>query len=269
MPELPEMETYKKLLTEKVGNRQISAAEVLREKTVNLSASVFTNQVEGRRITKISRRAKHLLFELNTGEVLLLHLMLGGWLYYGTEGDRPNHKPQVIFSFGDDRLYFLGLRLGYLHMVNQADLQKKLNELGPEPLEPDFSEEQFCKRISDKRGLLKTTLVDQHFIAGIGNCYSDEICFDAGILPLRKCPQVNEQEQSQLYKSIRSVLLRAVQFGGYMEQPFFKGDSLTGGFDDKCAVYDRENQPCVRCGGLIRKEIISGRKVFYCTMCQH
>lgn len=140
--------------------------------------------------------------------------------------------------------------------------------LGPEPLEPDFTEDLFFRMLAGKRGMLKTTLVDQKFISGMGNCYSDEICFDAQVLPLRKTNELREQDVSRLYRSIRHILTDAIKFGGYMESPFYQGDTLTGGYDLRCKVYDRGGEPCLRCGSPIVKSEIVSRKVFYCTDCQ-
>lgn len=269
MPELPEMETYKKLLNLQVAGKRIDSVLVNRERTVNTLADQFISHVTGRTIVDIDRRAKHLLFRLDSGRVLLLHLMLGGWMYYGTEEDQPSHTSQVVLNFHSSRLYFLGLRLGYLHLLSSLELTDKLADLGPEPLSGEFTAGLFKHMVRGKRGVLKTTLVNQKFIAGIGNCYADEICFAAQIHPLRKVQQLSEQEIHQLYLSIRSVLTEAVNKGGYMEKPFFKGDTLTGGMDEYCRVYDREGEPCFRCGNPIQRQIVSARKVFHCAVCQH
>jgi formamidopyrimidine-DNA glycosylase len=175
----------------------------------------------------------------------------------------------VVLNLGGQRLFFLGLRLGYLHLLSSAEVSSKLADLGPEPLSREFSLELFRHMMGGKRGVLKTTLVKQQFISGIGNCYSDEICFDAQIHPLRKIQQLTKQEANQLYQSIRSVLTEAISKGGYMEFPFYKGDMLTGGMDEHCKVYDRQGEPCVRCGSPIHKQIVSSRKVFHCGTCQH
>ncbi len=270
MPELPEMENYKILLTEKVVGKKIIEVEVNREKSINVPIDQFKQVVEGKKIVKIGRRAKHLLFYLDNDQILLLHLMLGGWMFYGTEDEKPNRTIQVKLSFGVENLYFIGLRLGYLHLFSKGEIEERLKDLGPEPLEQDgFSLAIFQKMIENKRGILKTSLVDQGFIAGIGNCYSDEICFDAAILPMKKGAELGNNQIKILYSSIQNVLKEATREGGYMESPLYVGDQLTGGFDPQCKVYDREGEPCTRCGSPIIKEIISSKKTFYCKTCQH
>lgn len=117
MPELPEMEVYKKHLTSTVVGKTIDYVEINREKTVNIAATQFQSQVTGTTIQAIERRAKHLVFLLDSSFVLQLHLMLGGWMYFGSDEDKPNHSAQVILSFSGHKLFFCGLRLGYLHLL--------------------------------------------------------------------------------------------------------------------------------------------------------
>jgi formamidopyrimidine-DNA glycosylase len=269
MPELPEMEHYKLLLLQKLGGKTVSDVVVNREKSINVNLDTFINHVKGHKITNIERRAKHLLFHLDKGQVLLLHLMLGGWMFYGAEEDKPKRTIQIQFSFGNEHLYFIGLRLGYLHIYNSiVAVEKELSDLGPEPLSPEFTFSQFQTLIENRRGRLKTKLVDQQFLSGIGNCYSDEICFHAGIIPKRDLNELSSSEQKQLYESIHFVLNDALKHGGYMENPLFKGDTHTGGYNNLCKVYDREGESCLRCGSKIMKEMIASRKTFYCLNCQ-
>ncbi|MFT4414061.1 DNA-formamidopyrimidine glycosylase [Fredinandcohnia humi] len=268
MPELPEMETYKNLLQMKVTGQQIVAVEVNREKSINTPVSQFSKELLGTRIIQIHRRGKYLLFELETGKILLLHLMLGGLMYIEDKTDIISRTKQVILSFSSHKLVFIGLRLGYLHLHDSTSVKGEIADLGPEPLHSDFTHSFFESLLESKRGMLKTTFVNQKFIAGIGNCYSDEICFVAGLLPTRKINTLKKDEIKKLYNSISTVLKEAIHFGGYIELPLFKDDQLTGGYNDKCKVYDREGENCVRCGNTIVKQTVSSRKVFFCPNCQ-
>ncbi|RFU64761.1 Fpg/Nei family DNA glycosylase [Peribacillus glennii] len=268
MPELPEMENYRLLLSEKITGRVITGVHINREKSINVSILLFCDKVMNQTVARIERRAKHLLFHLQNGRVLLLHLMLGGWIYFGREEDKPERTIKVQLCFGDHHLYFIGLRLGYLHLYDGDSARQQLSDLGPEPLNGDFTLDMFLKMTAGKRGRLKMKLVDQQFISGIGNCYSDEICFHAKVLPTRDMNDLAQPEITQLYHSIRFILQQAIKHGGYMENPVYKGDSITGGSDALCKVYDREGEKCSRCGAVIIKEIVSSRKVFYCGSCQ-
>ncbi|MCR8631875.1 Fpg/Nei family DNA glycosylase [Paenibacillus radicis (ex Xue et al. 2023)] len=268
MPELPEMENYRLLLNPRITGIPISAVEVGREKSINTSVEFFQQQLIGASIYTIERRAKHLLFHLNTTKVLVLHLMLGGMMYYGSGDDRPERTVQITISWGNRHLFFIGLRLGYLHLYDVLDVERLLLKLGPEPLEPEFSFNDFALLLQRNRGTLKSTLVDQSVISGIGNCYSDEICFEAGLLPSRRCQQLHQEELERLFLSMLHVLQTAAHQGGYMEMPLFSGDHLTGGYDSQCKVYDREGEPCVRCGRPLVRQDVSSKKSFCCLNCQ-
>ncbi|MFD2612158.1 Fpg/Nei family DNA glycosylase [Paenibacillus gansuensis] len=268
MPELPEMETYKQLLTEKTAGKKIGAVTVEREKSVNMPASLFSSELEGRTVTSYGRRGKHLLFFLDDGRLLALHLMLGGWMFYGIPEEKPDRSTQVVLQFGDERLFFFGLRLGYLHLLTAEEAYERFSQLGPEPLDEIMTEQAFHDLISSKSGALKPKLVDQSVLAGIGNCYSDEICYHAGIRPDRSIQGMPDAAFSLLYRSMHEVFEEAIRYGGYMENPLYTGDKLTGGFNDRCRVYDREGQPCLRCGHPIVKRMFNSRKLFYCANCQ-
>jgi formamidopyrimidine-DNA glycosylase len=267
MPELPEMENYRLLLSPLVINKRINQITVTREKTINLEVNLFNKEVQGHSIVSIERRAKHLLFVLDTGSVLLLHLMLGGSMFYGKQA--PERTAQVILHFADSNsLYFLGLRLGYLHLHSTAAVKQVLKKLGPEPLDPAFGFDGFLKVIIGRRTNLKLTLVDQSVMSGIGNCYSDEICFIAQLLPTRRVNTLSGEEQKQLFKAMQTVLREAVHYGGYMDAPLYDGDRLTGQFDPMCRVYDRGGEPCQRCGNPLIHDEVSSKKCFYCLNCQ-
>jgi formamidopyrimidine-DNA glycosylase len=266
MPELPEMENYRLLLSRLIMNKPIKDITITREKTINKDVGIFRKGVLQHAIVSIERRAKHLLFILDSGSVLLLHLMLGGSMFYGEEA--PERTAQVIFYFDEFNLYFLGLRLGYLHLHNSDEVKHVLAKLGPEPLDYHFKIEDFLLRLKGRRTNLKVTLVDQSVISGIGNCYSDEICFVAQLLPTRRVNSLTEEERKQLYQAMQTVLKEAIHYGGYMDSPLYEGDRLTGQFDARCRVYDRGGEPCVRCGNLLVKEEVSAKKCYYCRHCQ-
>ncbi|MFM9280213.1 Fpg/Nei family DNA glycosylase [Paenibacillus jiagnxiensis] len=271
MPELPEMENYRALLSGRLLDRPITGVTVHREKSINLDAADFRSQLLSSSIVYIERRGKHLIFHLNSGKRLLLHLMLGGMLYLADPGESIERSTQVEIEFGGQRLLFIGLRLGYLHLLTAKETNEVLADLGPEPLDPRMTLETFAACLKGRRGSLKSTLINQHVIAGIGNCYADEIAFAAGLAPASKMQNIaaSAEQVGKLYEAVRTVLSEAYMYGGYMEMPLFQGDAKTGGFDERCQVYDREGEACPRCGGTIRREEQAGRKVFYCPDCQH
>ncbi|MCM3783880.1 endonuclease VIII [Neobacillus mesonae] len=272
MPELPEMENYKKLLSDKLLDTPITKVSINREKSINVSTEVFEEALVNSRIVYVERRAKHLIFHLSTGRRLVLHLMLGGILYWGTEEQRPNRNTQIEIEFGDMILYFIGLRLGYLHLLSAKETDEAMSDIGPEPLDYRFTEDKFRNVLKGRKGTIKSTLVNQEVIAGIGNCYSDEIAFAASLTPNTRIQKLLESEEltSRLYRSIQSVLREATAGGGYMEMPLYEGDELTGKYNEQCRVYDREGETCIRCNkGIIQKTVITGKKAFFCPECQH
>ncbi|MED1789704.1 bifunctional DNA-formamidopyrimidine glycosylase/DNA-(apurinic or apyrimidinic site) lyase [Brevibacillus laterosporus] len=269
MPELPEMEHYRSMLNRYILNKPIRHVEVTREKTINCPVTTFQQALLNQTITTVQRRGKHLLFHLNNNQVLLLHLMLSGFMYWGTDSDKLDRTAQVTLTFDQNKLFFHGLRLGYLHIyTNEGDISQQLAPIGPEPLMPLFTANALAKLLQKKRTVLKKALTDQHVIAGIGNCYSDEICFQARQLPLKNCQELSTADIQALFQAFHEVLTRALQLGGYMEQRFYKDDRLTGGYNHHCLVYDRPQEPCLRCQTPIVMTRLASRKVFYCPTCQ-
>ncbi|CAM3522560.1 Fpg/Nei family DNA glycosylase [Marinicrinis lubricantis] len=268
MPELPEMETYLRLLTPRVTGRPITDTIIEREKSINVPVQQWTRDVVQQTIVKLERRGKTLLFHLQSGKCLLLHLMLGGWMFYGTEKERPNRTVQVQLSFGDQHLYFIGLRLGYLHLHSASAAEEKSAALGIDPFSPQLTAERFYELLRRKRKTMKAFMLDQSLLSGIGNCYSDEICFEAGMHPQFKTENCSQGDAEKLLYMMRSVLREAILSGGYMDEPMFVGDTLTGGYSENLRVHDRADQPCHRCGtNIIMKEIAS-RKAYFCPNCQ-
>ncbi len=269
MPEWPEMEHYRTQLSSLLGGKRITGVVVNREGSINEPPEAFANALANRTILFVERRGKHLLFHLDDGNRLLLHLMLGGWMYYGTDGPKEDSRFQVIIRlFDGNSLYFGGLRLGHLHLVSAKTALEQMKQLGPEPFDPRLTLEAFRKLFSGKRGRLKTALTDQKFIAGIGNCYSDEICFEAKLHPASSIPDLDAAAIDRLYDAMRKVLLEAKEAGGYMEHPLTENDTVTGGYNSRCLVYDRGGEACGVCGHEITQETLASRKMFYCPQCQ-
>jgi formamidopyrimidine-DNA glycosylase len=269
MPEWPEMEHYRKQLGNLVCGPYIADVAVHRPRSINKPPEAFADALRGRRILFVERRGKHLLFHLDDGFRLLLHLMLDGYLYHGTEGLKPDSRYQVIIQFvNGNRLFFGGLRLGYLHHLPAKTAMETLRELGPEPFDPHLDEQGFARLFQNRRGALKPVLTDQRVIAGIGNCYADEICHEARVSPLAKVPSLKEDDWSRLFHAMRRVLKEAEEAGGYMDKPLFAGDSRTGGYNERMRVYEREGERCPRCGGTVRRETVSSKSTYFCPVCQ-
>ncbi len=268
MPEWPEMETYRKMLAERISGQPITEVEVNRLKSINVSEEAFKENLVGRTIWFVERRGKMLLFHLDNGKRLLLHLMLGGLIHYGPKEERPDRSVQVAISFPNGELCFIGLRLGYLHFLSVKEVEAKLAELGPDPFDKRLTLDKFIQRFKSKRGSIKTAMLEQRVLSGIGNCYADEIAFEAGIRPDARISAIEPESWERLYHAMHKVLLEAAAYGGYMEMPLTADDTLTGGYNDHCRVYDRGGEPCIRCSGTVEQGEINSRKMFFCPSCQ-
>jgi len=268
--ELPELETYKKLLSEQIINKRITGVAVKEEKLLNSEPSAWSKELQGREVLYIERRGKQLLFHLDNGKRLLLNLGLAGQIQYDEQGseDGSAANAQVMIYFGEHALRLHGIRQGYAHLLSAKEADQLLTDLGPELLDRKMNLEKFRVLFARKRGMLKSALVQQTFVAGIGNGYADEIAFEAALLPSAKLQDLSEETVERLYRSTLTVLNDAIENGGLGEQPLNAQDQLTGGYKSHVRVIERDGQPCERCGALIQKAEIGSRRTYYCANCQ-
>lgn len=269
MPELPEMEIYRRHLAQHCTGQAITRIEVGRPKSLNVGVRELKQALQGATLTSFARAGKALVLHLSTGKVLLNHLMLGGAIFYGRQDEAPKRTFQVTLWLNDDRaLWWTGLRLGWLHLLTPAELAAYRADLGLDPFDEHFTSAHLASLLEGRRGKLKPLLVDQQLFPGIGNCYSDEICWSARIHPLRVAGSLQTSEIDHLWQSTHTVLSDATRMGGYTETPFHSGDTFTGGYLPHLRVYDRQGAPCPRCGTAIALVEASNRKVFFCPTCQ-
>ncbi|MCK4525028.1 MAG: bifunctional DNA-formamidopyrimidine glycosylase/DNA-(apurinic or apyrimidinic site) lyase [Candidatus Andersenbacteria bacterium] len=299
MPELPEVETIKNDLREKILNKKIKEVDLRLKKIVKSSVKSFVLDLEGNKFTNIKRRGKLLIFSVETRQCLvsttkylLIHLRMTGQLIYqkGKEitagghsdggrdealsrlyNDLPNKHTHIIFHFSDkSQLFFNDLRrFGVAKIVNKKELEKITNSFGVEPLEKDFSLKIFRDLIKNKNGNAKAFLLNQKYIAGIGNIYADEILFEAKILPSRKINSLDLKEIKKIYQAIRKILKKAVKYRGTTFYSYTDARGQKGNFTKFLKVYKRGKKKCLRCKkGVIQKVKIAGRGTRYCNRCQ-
>ncbi|WP_053376225.1 Fpg/Nei family DNA glycosylase [Paenibacillus sp. FJAT-27812] len=268
MQELPELDIYRALLAEQFAGAQITGIEISNVRAFQASEEQIERDVAGKVIWFVERRGMFLLFHLDNGKRLLLQLGQGAYLYKGSETDGPARAAQVKLHFGTVSLYFVGLRADALQLLTVKEVEEKLGRFGPDALDKRLTIDRFISRFAKKRGSIKTSLMDQNVISGIGAVYSDEICYAAALRPDAKIPMFERETWERLYEMMHNVLKEAISQGGAGEQPFAEGDSLTGGHSSHFSVYEREGQNCPRCGGVIEKIEVSGRKAFVCSDCQ-
>lgn len=271
MPEIPEIETVRVHLELKTKGKVIEKVTVSRAKALNVPVEEFTGSVTGRQLVDVRRRAKQIIISLSNLHSLVVHFMLEGYVRLFYSGEEVTGNPTIIFTLNSgDQLAFFKLNLGYLHLVPTVNLEAmpELAKLGPEPLSEDFTLENFLGLLAKRKGMIKPLLMDQEFIAGLGNVYSNETLFCSRIMPDRKTSHLNEVERSKLYHCIRDILSQATKLGGVYEEKFASDDKLTGGFEPYLQVAYRTGQPCYGCSHPIETKRVGGRNAFYCPVCQ-
>ncbi|MDS1030750.1 DNA-formamidopyrimidine glycosylase [Bacillota bacterium LX-D] len=273
MPELPEVETVRRSLEKRLLGRKIKKVNIFMPKLIKIPGPEdFERGLEGARIDALKRRGKYLLICLSTGFIWVTHLRMTGQLIYSRPNDEVQKHTHLIFELdnGDQLRYVDIRRFGTIYLLKPEEfsLVKGLRELGPEPLGDDFSFEKFSNELKNKKGKLKQLLLDQRFIAGIGNIYADEILFDAGLQPERLANTLNDDELQKLYRSIRSVLQLGIANRGTSMRNYVDGDGRTGDFQKLLKVYGKGGQPCPKCGRILLKQRVGGRSSCYCKHCQ-
>jgi formamidopyrimidine-DNA glycosylase len=276
MPELPEVETVVRDLRRHVVGRTIAAASVYWPRTIaSPGAREFTRQIRGLAVLKLTRRGKHLVFHLGEPgaaqrvptKYLLVHLrMTGGFSIDAPHTSRDKHM-HVVFTLDDGRqVRFRDPRkFGRMWLVDDPLLVT--GKLGPEPLE--ISARQFGALFERRRGKLKPLLLDQTFLAGLGNIYVDESLWYARLHPLRQAETLTRAERVRLFHAIQRVLTRAIAVGGTSIDVMYKRvNGASGGFQDSLRAFDREKRPCRRCGTPILKTVVGQRGTHFCPSCQ-
>ena len=272
MPELPEVETIVRSLRsggmtgEPITDRQISSVDLFNSKTLVYEGTPedCSRDLNGVKILGIGRRAKYIRIRTD-GPWILIHLRMSGDLRCEPEDSgelRPHDR--MVFHFSDGmRLVFNDVRkFGRIWVT--GDPETVLDGLGVEPLGDDFSAEWLWKGLAGQGRMIKTILLDQSFIAGIGNIYADESLFDAGILPTRPGGSLTAAECGRLRDSIRTTLEHAIEKNGASFDWAYKG----GHFQNEFKVYQRKGEPCPRCGTAIERITVGQRGTHFCPKCQ-
>lgn len=289
MPELPEVETTIRDLKRKVLSRTFLNVWCDAKKIIKRPRTFdgFKKEILGRKIKKIERKGKNILIYLDKEKVLLIHqkltghLLVGKWqkkgnswvpLIKGPLEDPANRFIHLIFFLDNGLMLALSdlRKFAKVELWDEKELMqsKEIREIGIDPLSPEFTFQEFKKRIKSTKRKIKQALMDQSLIAGIGNIYSDEALFAARIHPERKANTLSEEEIKNLYQSIKRILKKAIEVGGESISDYRKPDGSKGGFDPLRKVYRREGEPCVRCKTPIKRIKIAQRSSYFCPKCQ-
>ena len=286
MPELPEVETVRRGLAPVMEGATFRRVLVRDRRLRWPIGKGFEKRIEGRKVEGLGRRAKYLLADLSSGDVLLMHLGMSGSFrvgdnkpgrYYHERSKRKLHD-HVVFrmSNGETITFNDPRRFGSMKVLPRAELENEplLRWLGPEPLGNAFDAAMLAKACAGKKTSLKTALSDQRVVAGLGNIYVCEALYRARLSPKRRASTIAERDgrpnerARALVDAIKAVLNDAIEAGGSSLRDHRRADGSLGDFQHNFQVYDREGQPCRRCKGKVKRIVQGGRSTFYCPNCQ-
>ncbi len=282
MPELPEVETVMRGLEPVMQGQVIAKALVRRPDLRWPFPKDMAARLTGARITQLRRRAKYILADLDRGETLIIHLGMSGRMLIQGEIPGVFHQPiaplekhdHVVFDMeGGARIVFNDARrFGAMDLAPTDRIEKHplLAKLGPEPLGNSFDADHLKTAFKDKRSPIKSALLDQRIVSGLGNIYVCEALWRAGISPKRLAGRISANQIEALTGAVRDVLREAIASGGSSLKDYRQADGELGYFQHNFATYDREDAPCRRtgCSGTVRRIVQSGRSSFYCPTCQ-
>lgn len=274
-------------LSRSLRHKQIKTCQVSWPGIVAGSAPGLKKFLLGQKVKGLRRRGKLLIVDfVDSDKSMLVHLKMTGQLFcqtknYTVAGGHGEEVPENLatnkhthfvasFKTGE-QLFFNDLRkFGYLKLVNPKQLDKVLARYGPEPLSPDFTVEYLQERLKNRQTSLKSFLLNQQVIAGLGNIYVDEVCFAAKVRPTRKAQRVTKAEAKKLHAAIQKIITQAIVARGTTFSDYRDGAGQPGGYFKKLKVYGRANQPCRRagCKGVVKKIKHGGRGTHFCSSCQ-
>ena len=275
MPELPEVETVRRALAPAMEDRQILHAHVGRPDLRWPLPDQLASRLEGRVVGGLQRRGKYVLLSLDQGETMLLHLGMSGSIRIHQAQPPIGKHDHIVLTMGSGManaaeswiVFNDPRRFGWLDLY-RGEVHPMLVDMGPEPLGNSFSADHLVAALAGRKGPIKTALLDQALVAGIGNIYACEALFMAGLSPRRKAGTIRGGRADRLVAAIRSVLASAIEDGGTSLRDHVQPGGEIGYFVQRLTVYGRDGQLCGTCGATIRRIIQSGRSSFYCPDCQ-
>lgn len=296
MPELPEVETIRRQLAPLVTGRRIARVTV-HDPLITAPVTVrrFQSAVNGRRIAALDRRGKYLLARLDSEDILVLHLRMTGILTHWPAGSWPagrggageaairwaggksrqreaipsRHLRLVLaLDDGSSLAFHDQRRFGRAFVLPAADSEEYWRRLGPEPLERSFNQAELERILDARRRPIKSLLLDQQLIAGIGNIYADEALYGAGIHPLRLASSLSADEAGRLTRAIKETLRHAIRLEGSSIDTYRTARGRKGRFQETFRVHRRAGEPCRSCGGAVEKIKVGGRGTYFCPECQ-
>lgn len=272
MPELPEVETVKESLKSKILNKRVKNVVVNHNNIIEFpDVDKFKMDIINQNINDIKRRGKWLVFELDD-YFLLSHLRMEGKFYHKKDSDVIEKHEHVIFQFTDktELRYRDTRKFGKMHLILKENInkQKPLSELGLEPWDSKLTIEYLKAKFINKKLPIKTVILDQSIIVGIGNIYADEILFFSKVNPLKRSCDLSNAELKSIIHNTKEVLEKAIAQGGTTIRTYTSSEGVHGRFQQQLMVHNRLNEKCNICGSQIVKIKVNGRGTYYCPICQ-
>ncbi|MBI1363842.1 MAG: bifunctional DNA-formamidopyrimidine glycosylase/DNA-(apurinic or apyrimidinic site) lyase [Proteobacteria bacterium] len=270
MPELPEVETVRRGLEKKILHATLRGV-TLRRPDLRFPIPPALGNLQNTRLNALRRRAKYLLMDFDNGQTVLVHLGMSGRLVFADAATPPAKHDHVLFHFdGEDVRFNDARRFGVADMYPtvQEHTVPALAALGPEPLTDAFDGKYLLTSLKGKKSAIKTAIMDNTVVVGVGNIYASESLFRAGILPARAAGKLTRAQTDKLAGCIKDVLTEAIAAGGSSLKDYVQTDGSLGYFAHRFRVYGRDGQLCTVCGTSIRKVIIGQRSTFFCPVCQ-
>jgi formamidopyrimidine-DNA glycosylase len=280
MPELPEVETVARDLRPRIVGAMIVGARCSWARTLRThSPEAFAEAVAGRRVESVGRRAKQIVVDLSGGAALTVHLKMTGQLFVVPADAPEDPYVRLVVELGDGReVRFRDIRkFGKIGLYGRDPVSGELTvevggaavfaAIGPEPLDPGFTLRDFRRRLRRRKGRLKPLLLDQSFLAGVGNIYADEALWTARLHPLRTVRTLRPPHERRLFEAVRSILAEAIERRGSSIDDYTAPDG-DGSMQERLQVYQRTGEPCLRCGRPVKRLVIGARSTHLCSWCQ-
>lgn len=270
MPELPEVETVKESLKKHLLNRKILSVDVLYERMILTDINEFKDSLKNTTIKDIRRKGKYLIFVFDNDKIIVSHLRMEGKYLYFSEKENNTKHARVVFHLDnnekaiyDDSRCFGTMEL---HNYSMLDNVPSLSKLGKEPMQ--MTKEELYSKLTNKSSFIKTALLDQTIMAGLGNIYVDETLFESKISPFKIAKEITLEECETILKNASKILLNAIKEGGSTISSYHPENGVDGRFQILLKAYGKQNTPCVNCHTILRKDECNGRGTVYCPNCQ-
>ncbi|WP_342621349.1 bifunctional DNA-formamidopyrimidine glycosylase/DNA-(apurinic or apyrimidinic site) lyase [Erysipelothrix sp. P66] len=269
MPELPEVETIVRTLEKSLKGKRIISINFIYPKLLETQSEYPLEALEGTYFKDFHRRGKYLWFEMSNGLHWILHLRMEGKFHLYDEVKVPSKHTHCVINFDGGTIHYLDTRkFSRMAVVSDPIRYLETKNLGFEPFDPNLSGDYLYQKIHQSNRVMKTILLDQSIIAGIGNIYADEILFEAQIHPLTTGSKISKKQCDMIVETAQVILMNAIKAGGTTIRSYTSSLNVTGRFQVNLNAYGKAGEPCSRCGKTLERIVVSGRSTVFCRKCQ-